>query len=195
MNKFICLGAHNGGVVKTLDHINTEQVLGIKELIWDEIHLFEPQPHHKESLTTLQQEDSRVIYHPNAAYIEDAELDFYIRGGDNNGFVGSTVDQGKRTGRFDSVVQVQAIDFVKWLEANTAADDFIYLDMDIECGEYLLLPHIIESGMGDRITFISVEWHPDKSDTWEEQQEVIEEQTRHYFGSRLLHHTKIFGWV
>lgn len=195
MNKFICLGAHNGGAVKTLDKINTEEVLGIEELSWDEIHLFEPQPHHREALEALQEEDSRVVYYPNAAYIEDTELDFFIRGAGNNGFVGSTIDKGKHTGTPVRTVTVQGIDFVKWLEDNTTSDDFIYLDMDIECAEYLLLPRIIESEVASRINFISVEWHPDKSKTWKEQQEVIKDQVETYFGDKLLPHTKIFGWL
>jgi hypothetical protein len=97
MNKFICLGAHKGDVVKTLDKINTEQVLGIEELVWDEIHLFEPQPCHEEALNLLVKEDPRVIYHPVAAYIEDTELDFFVRGGSHNGFIGSSLDRGKYT--------------------------------------------------------------------------------------------------
>jgi FkbM family methyltransferase len=195
VNKFICLGAHNGGAVKTLDKMNTEEVLGIKELVWHEIHLFEPQPHHSENLQTLQQEDSRVVYHPNAAYIEDTELDFFIRGAGSTGFVGSTADKGKHTQRHVRTVTVQGINFLKWLEDNTTPDDFTYLDMDIECGEYLLLPRIIESEIGSRINFLSVEWHPDKSKTWKGLQEGIEKQAKTYFGNRLLDHTEIFGWL
>lgn len=195
MNKFVCLGAHKGDAVKTLDKINTEETLGVKELVWDEIHLFEPQPCHKEALTLLEREDSRITYHPVAAYIEDTKLDFFVRGVSHNGFIGSTFDKGKYTLGLNQILTVQAIDFVKWLSDNTSPDDLVYLDMDIECGEYSILPKLIESAVAKNINTISVEWHPGKSHTWKGVEESIQEEVTRYFGERIKEHTKIFGWL
>lgn len=189
------MGAHKGDTVKTLDKINTQRVLGIKQLVWDEIHLFEPQPCHKEALTSLEKKDPRVRYHPVAAYIEDTELDFFIRGESRNGFIGSSLDKGKHTLALAQTLTVQAIDFVKWLRDNTSPDDLIYLDMDIECGEYYILPELIKSDVAANISIISVEWHSDKSHTWKELHQSIKEEVNQYFGKKMKDHTKIFGWA
>ena len=193
MNKFICLGAHNGDMVRVLDRLNTKEVLGVEDIKWDEIHLFEPQPGHVSKLLALQERDSRVNYHSEAAYIEDTPMQFYVKG--DLGQIGSTLDKGKRTGALREVVTVNAINFIKWLENNTTPDDFIFVDMDIECGEYYILPELIKSPIAERINFLSIEWHHGKSSTWKDRERIIEKEVNDYFGSRVLNHDLIFGDV
>ena len=193
MNKFICLGAHNGDMVRVLDRLNTREVLGVEDMKWDEIHLFEPQPGHKAKLLHLQESDLRIHYYPVAAYIEDKTMEFYIKG--DLGQISSTLDKGKRTGTLREVVTVNAINFIKWLEYNTAPDDFIFVDMDIECGEYYILPELIKSEMAERINFLSIEWHHGKSSTWKDRERIIEREVNEYFGSKVLNHDLIFGDV
>lgn len=193
MNKFICLGAHNGDMVRVLDRLNTLEVLGKESVVWDEIHLFEPQPGHVSRLLALQENDKRITYHANAAYIEDTEMQFYIKG--DLGQISSTLDKGKTTGALRGVVTVQAIDFIKWLEDNTTPEDFIFVDMDIECGEYYILPKLMESKVADRIDFLSIEWHHGKSTTWRDKDRLTEQKVNEYFGSKILNHDLIFGDV
>jgi len=193
MNKFICLGAHNGDMVRVLDRLNTKEILGVENITWDEIHLFEPQPAHVDRLLALQQADNRVQYHAQAAYIEDTPMQFYIKG--DLGQISSTLDRGKTTGALRGVATVQAIDFIKWLEDNTTPEDFIFLDMDIECGEYYILPELIKSPIAERINFISIEWHHGKSTTWRDRERIIEKEVNDYFGSRVLSHDLTFGDV
>jgi len=193
MNKFICLGAHNGDMVRVLDRLNTKEVLGVEQITWDEIHLFEPQPGHAGRLQALQQADNRVQYHPEAAYIEDKAMEFYIKG--DLGHISSTLDKGKTTGALRAVVTVQAINFIKWLENNTAPEDFIFLDMDIECGEFYILPELIKSPIAERINFISIEWHDSKSTTWQSAGLKVIKDVNEYFGNRLLNHDRVFGDV
>jgi FkbM family methyltransferase len=193
MNKFICLGAHNGDMVRVLDKLDTLKILGKNYIVWDEIHLFEPQPQHADKLLKLQEQDKRVIYHPKAAYIKDGEMTFYIK--NTLGGIGSTLDKGKTTGGTTEMVVVQTIDFIKWIEDTTTQEDFIFLDMDIECSEYYILPKLITSTMGDRINFLSVEWHDGKSTTWVNKEDSIKEDVNHYFGNRVLDHDLTFKGV
>ena len=189
MNKFICLGAHNGDMVRVLNKLNTKEVLGVENINWDEIHLFEPQPEHSTTLLALQKVDNRIHYHAEAAYIEDTSMDFYIRGSLGN--IGSTLDNKKHSGDIKQIIKVNAVDFIKWLENNTDSNDFIFLDMDIECGEYYIMTELIKSPIRERIDFLSIEWHHGKSTTWLGREKIIEKEVNEYFGNRLLNHDLI----
>jgi len=59
---------------------------------------------------------------------------------------GSTILLGKTTGSifYEGGIEVNEIDFVPWFKENTQPDDFVILKMNIEGGEYDLMPGLLE---------------------------------------------------
>jgi len=55
-----------------------------------------------------------------------------------------------------------AIDFSKWLRENVAEDEFVFVKMDIEGGEYDVIESLFESGAIDLIDVFAIEWHSNK---------------------------------
>ncbi len=66
---------------------------------------------------------------------------------------GGTLVDGKRTGAllYDNPVEVKCKDFCKWFKLRIRADDYVYLKMNIEGGEYEILDDMINSGVLDDI--------------------------------------------
>ena len=57
------------------------------------------------------------------------------------------------------VFHVPVIDLSKWIIENFSKNDYIYVKMDIEGMEFLLIQALIESGALDYIDEMDVEWH------------------------------------
>ncbi len=57
---------------------------------------------------------------------------------------GGTILKGKTTGiiQYQSGVLVEGINFVRWFKENIGEDDFVIIKMNIEGGEYPLLPEL-----------------------------------------------------
>lgn len=192
-NIFLVFGAHNGSTIRKLDKIDTEKVYGKKNIVWHEIHLFEPQPDHVKALQELEASDSRIKYHNVAVSIQDAQMNFYLRGG--GGKDGSTLDEFKTTGGFHDTITVNVINIIEWIKQNTNEDDFVVIDMDIECEEYKILPVLMKDKVCNRIQFISIEFHNNKSSFYSKNKldTEIYNMAKDYFGSKLLNHNKYFG--
>lgn len=60
---------------------------------------------------------------------------------------------------FDEPVDVECIDFSKWVIDNINKDDFAVLKMDIEGSEYRVLPKMIEDRSILYINELVIEWH------------------------------------
>jgi FkbM family methyltransferase len=188
---FLLLGANDGNVIKKLNTLNIFDTYN-EDIIWDEIHLFEPNPRFSSDLEKIESVDSKIIYHNEAADLKDSISKFYIKGAKD---ISSTLDENKTTGEGGKVIDVKTINFIDWLEKNTKENDFIVIDMDIECGEYKILPKLMESQVSNRIKYISVEFHSGKSSYWSQNNLdlQIEEQTKTFFQHRFLDHNKYFG--
>jgi len=52
---------------------------------------------------------------------------------------------------------VKAFDIAAWMRALPEAK--MVMKMDVEGAEYVLLPHLIEQGVMDRVSLLLVEWH------------------------------------
>jgi FkbM family methyltransferase len=191
-NIFLCFGAHDGSLVSKLDKLNSIDVYG-KHIIWDEIHLFEPQVYHYNTLSTLAMNDSRIIFHNSAVSTHNTSSKFYVKGGLGN--CSSTLDEYKHTGKLHYVIDVNTIDILEWISINTSEDDFIVIDMDIECEEYNILPVLMNSNVSNQISFISVEFHNGKSSKWNVNSldQKINHDAHEFFGDRLLNHDQLFG--
>jgi len=162
-NIFLSFGSHSGFVVRQLDNLTSKLVFG-EGIIWDEIHLFEPQAFHEKSLIELAKNDHRINYHKCAVSTENKYTTLYVKG--DLGFNGSTIDPYKYTGALHNTETVQSIDIIEWIRVNTNQEDFICIDMDIECEEYNILPKLLETDLMSRIKFVSIEFHTNKSSYW-----------------------------
>jgi len=192
MNIFVLCGAHDGSLVKRVDEIADTGLYG-EGIKWDKIYLFEPQPAHRSSLEALCRKDSRCYLIPSAVSTVDGTATFFVKG--ELGNCSSTLDPYKHTGRLKEKVEVSTVDFVKWVKDNTNEQDFVVVDMDIECGEYEVLPKLLQSTTTARIKFISIEFHQNKSTYWaaDGQDKKIEEQVKEVLGNRFLGHNKYYG--
>lgn len=193
MNKniFILLGAHNGSIINKLTPDKIKQVYN-QDFIFDKIYLFEPNPYHFDKLSEISSNDEKIIFYNKAANVENSVVDFYIRGQEE--YCSSTSDKDKKTGQLFEVVKVETIDFIEWIKNNTDDNDSLFIDIDIECDEYILLPKLIESNITDRIKFISIEFHTNKSNYWSKDgmDEKIRNNTISFFNGRFLDHNKYF---
>lgn len=192
MNIFVLCGAHDGSLVSRIDEVTAQGLYG-EGVKWDYIHLLEPQPAHSTSLQKVSQQDSRCIYSPIAVSTSDGTAEFYVKGGFGN--CSSTLDSFKHTGHLKQRIEVVTVDFLKWIENNTSTEDFVVIDMDIECEEYNILPALIQSEVSNRINFISVEFHRGKSSYWNKDNRdlSIELEVVDFFKDRFLDHDTYFA--
>lgn len=192
MNIFILCGAHDGSVVRKIDQVTNSGLYG-PDIRWDTIHLFEPQPFHTQNLKTLCSRDTRCVYHPAGVSNVAGTFEFFVKGDIGN--CSSTLDPYKATGQLKQVITVEVVDFVEWLRENTSPTDSVVIDMDIECEEYKVLPALISSEIVDRIKWISVEFHQNKSTYWKKDSKdiLIEQEVRKFFSHRFLDHNTYFG--
>jgi len=189
---FLFFGAHDGHVVSQLDKLRKDNIYG-DDIIWDEIHLFEPQSEHENILKTLVAGDQRIRYHKCAVSTENKEGTLYVKG--DFGYCSSTIDQYKHAGKLHFTENIQIIDIVGWIKKNTTNEDYVCIDMDIECEEYNILPYIIQSDIMNRIKFISVEFHEGKSHYWS--QDGYDRQVRLFIcdelGNKFIDHNTYYA--
>jgi len=123
--------------------------------------LFEPNPISIPAiLNQIKKLDiPNVKLHPVAASTKEGKRDFYLG---NRSPVGSTLFKGKGRSEQVSHMQVDCIDFNKWILDNLDKNDYIHMNMDIEGSEYEVLPHMIEGGSIYYINFMEVEFHSRK---------------------------------
>jgi len=91
-----------------------------------------------------------------AIWINDGEIDFYTsnrHGGRANGAY-----HNKRASR-EKIMKVKCFDFSTWLKNNFDDNDYIILKMDIEGGEYEVVPKMIKDATIDLIDLFYLEWH------------------------------------
>ena len=100
-----------------------------------------------------------MCFHNTAVWIKDEEIDFYL-----GNPLGSSLCKDKFTGNLDkNPIKVQGIDLAKFITENFLKEDYIVLNLDIEGGEYDVLPHLIkENIIPDYINELYGEWHGNK---------------------------------
>ena len=102
----------------------------------------------------------------------------------------STLCSDKHTGSPKPKYKVEAIDFSEWLKNNVSEDDLVICDMDIECSEYKVLPHLIENETIKLIDYLIIEWHKTKCGNWyDEPSKKMERELTKYV--TVLDHNKI----
>ncbi len=77
---------------------------------------------------------------------------------------GTTIVENKIAMSYDSRASkvAPATDFSRWLTENVAEDEFIFVKMDIEGGEYDVIKSLFKTGAIDLINVFAIEWHSNK---------------------------------
>lgn len=140
------------------------------------IYSFECNPNLFKELDSFS--DKANIYH-KALGTRNEKLDFFV-GGDLSSSLRGDKFTGKRKVNklihkvksvllgnkgWDRIIKVDVIDLADFVKNNFSKDDFIVLKLDIEGGEYDLIPHLIKAGLFDGyIDRLYGEWHYNKLD-------------------------------
>ena len=148
---FIDIGGHFGESIEKFYN----EIPDAKE--WT-IFSFEPLTYKDLLKNTSKYTNVNII--PAAAWINSGDLDFYI--GERKEGLGSTSLKGKLTGNIDyeQSVSVGAMDIKSWLSQIQA--DYIVMKINIEGGEYILLPYLIENNLLNLVNELYVETHAEK---------------------------------
>ena len=140
---FIDCGANKGQSAKAwLKHIPTEQ-----HHEW-EIHCFEASkklyPTLERKISELQSQfdnsKKNITCHNKAVWIDNDGVQFHDMGNES-----SSTDARKRGIQKDKMKMVESINLSEFIKSYSK-DDLIILKMDIEGGEYTVIPHLHETG-------------------------------------------------
>lgn len=131
-----------------------------------QLHLFEPQPYWRPLLTRLaarQQALSGTTWRhwPVAAWVRRTQLNFTIS---RNLQSSSVVRVNALRYGVERVQRVEAIDLAHLIDelragGRGAEHGAMLLKIDIEAGEYALLPHLLATGALCKVTHLIIEWH------------------------------------
>jgi FkbM family methyltransferase len=159
---YIDCGGHVGQTIQRFKSM-TQGISGT------EIHSFEPHPRLYPIIK--EYEGKNIFVYDKAVWNKDGYVDFYLdvldevdgSGWDHPG-QGSTTSKGKTTGTLDKEhpYRAETIDLNRWIIENFSKDDYIYIKMDIEGGEYDVLPNMIEGGSIEYINEFDIEFHSHK---------------------------------
>jgi len=146
------------------------------------IYSFEPVPH----LSKHYRDRKDIIFSDKAIWTNDSTLNFFI--GRNHGGVGSTLMKEKWSCKpdFAHPIQVQSIDFSKWIIDNFSKEDHIILKMDIEGAEYDVLEKMITDGSINYIKKAYLEFHYDRMSIKKERHFELIDKLQKINGLELL---------
>lgn len=169
---FIDIGGHHGESIEKF----YREIPDAKD--WT-IYSFEPFTYEKLIENTSKYKNVTVI--PAAAWVDDKDLDFYI--GEWKEGLGSTTLKGKLTGDIDyqKSIKIKAIDIAEWF--SQIQIDYVIMKINIEGGEYVLLPYLFESCVLDFVNELYVETHAEKfeskmAEVWKEVEKKVLEDLR-----------------
>lgn len=125
-----------------------------------ELILFEPQRSFRSKLRAVADKWNGTFV-PAAAWIEEAQLDVQQGSDSQRARIVSHGTTGGTAEGADALVKqrTHAIDFVRFFEETVPTDALVYLKLDIESAEYVVLPRLLTSGIFCRISFLHIEWH------------------------------------
>lgn len=169
------VGANNGNYSLKIAQVCSDalRACGITG-IHLQLVLFEPNPSLGESLAYVQRQvellepswnvtlvrsavwtvadEVRKFYVP-----EDLSVTSSLRRGTNERSTGAAAGEGGH-GKAREVM-VTTVDLASFLHDNVGTSDVIYMKLDVECAEWLVVPHLIASRALCPIQFIRAEWH------------------------------------
>jgi len=145
---FIDLGAGTGGDIAGYYKLNPKNKS-------HEVFAFEANP---KRIPALRKRFPNVTIHNAAAGVKDAKTKMYLGNHPNT----SSLLKEKVSINTKNFVEVQEIDFCKWLKENFTSNDYITLVVDIEGGEYELLSAMYQQDLWCLIDQLYVEFHGEK---------------------------------
>ena len=169
---FIDCGAHTGNNIRNFKRLFPDHAEY-------ELHCFEPNPRLRARFERI---DASIIFHENAVWDKNTELDFYL-----GKPLASSLIKSKKTGDldFEHPVKVAAIDLSKWIGDNFSIEDTIILNMDIEGAEYTVLEGLENSGKLDWIDELFVEFHETKIEISKDRHDQLVARLIKHFGDRI----------
>ena len=149
---FIDCGAHCGESI-----ILAKDLFGIDTIIY----AFEPIPSLATKLEYNWATDKRVNIIQAAVSDSNGTANLYLSREFSDG---STIIPTKLTGdlALDSPIQVKTIRLADWIAKNYDSRDSMYVKLDIEGAEFVVLQDLLKSGQNAKISRLFVEWHDDK---------------------------------
>ena len=185
---FIDIGGHLGESIEKF----YSEILDAKD--WT-IFSFEPLTYRDLIKNTSKYANVNII--PAAAWIDNKDLTFYI--GERKEGLGSTTLRGKLTGDIDyeKPVSVGAIDIKSWLLQLQA--EYVVMKINIEGGEYILLPYLVENNLLDLVDELYVETHAEKFESilreaWKEVENEIIENLKKFKTSTCFYINKKYSF-
>ena len=190
---FISCGAHKLGILKQLNEVSKIRAYDkfyLKE--WDEIYCFEPNKKFPDWIEYYGSPFENVTYINKAVWTENIEgARFYEM---HHSFdYGNTMCPEKGGQGRKATNDADTIDFDKWLKENINKEDYVFLDMDIECAEYKVIPHLIKNGSIDLIDDFAIEWHTKKCGSWNPGENLNGENLHDKLVDELKEHTNVLN--
>lgn len=147
------------------------------------IFCFEPLPENLERLVERYGNDDSVVIIPVAVWSWDGWLKFY-KGLTQSG----SVYKEKRTGGVnpDNWIDVECIDFGRWVVENIKKDDYVVCKLNVEGAEYDILEKMYRRDMLGLIDKWYVQWHWDKVGVSKDRHDKISKLVKWYEWRAML---------
>ena len=150
-NIFIDCGAWTGDSMKAFKDYES------KESYPYEIYGFECEPRLKKELERLSEQiDFKFIN--KAVWIKNEKIKLYL-GQNNLTQSSSLLSDKKKYINKNNYIEVEAIDFSKWIIENFKKDDYIVCKMNIEGAEYNILEKMIKDDSLKYLNILFIAWH------------------------------------
>jgi FkbM family methyltransferase len=133
-----------------------------------EVHTFEAQKELAlDELTNLKKDYPQITFiHNNVAvWNENTNLNFYeckTWGGNFKGgasLIPHGGSQNSEVYEYDSPILTTAINFTEYFEKHSDKNMYIFIKMDIEGAEYVVLPDLLKSTSFTNLNELACEWH------------------------------------
>jgi FkbM family methyltransferase len=130
------------------------------DIKYDYYYVFEPHPKFYKLICEKFISHTKVIVYNKAVSNNDGICDFFMSTSRDDGH---TIMNGKITGKVDynHPIKVECVDFGKWIKEKFF-NDILDIRMDIEGGEYIVIPRMIEDGSIFLINSLSIEFHDNR---------------------------------
>jgi len=130
-----------------------------------EIFSFEPHPENIKKLRKIE----GITLIEKAVWVDDGGVTMYFGKPKS-----STICSDKRTGRIDpeDKHEVPTIDLAQFMKDNFKEEDEIWLKMNIEGAEYVVIPHLKKEGALDLVDRAYIKWHIGKIPSIREEDDI-----------------------
>lgn len=184
---FLDVGSNRGDVIEAFfegkhrpDSTNPGWNFGIPDYDPKEWHVFgfEASPNHNDSLEKLEKKYNQTkILRPIAVWNSSNEylklsVDDSPDGSNNAEWGTSAILDWTKLGGKGNAVEAKTIDFAEFVKENVCQEDLVYMKMNIEAAEFVVVKHLMREGLLCYIDHVDMYWHPSFMPTENEKQEA-----------------------